>query len=470
MGIFLFILIIIAVRILLNNNNNLKKKYLQLISLLVIIQILNINGRIAIFSYQFLISIIVFLYTIYLIYKENIIFNRYLIFFAMAFLFSVFIGVFQEIVYPYEGLIINYEETSGWTEYLLGSVKKETLSISYKDVFALYFRVFMYTLEVCVIKTICNKYDLLYIVNNILKYTRIVIYYGFVEYILKNILENPNITQNFLLFMFNGKGQLSIRGEEYGLVGFTAEPSHLIIFLFMVAVINILVRKIIIYKSNYKKYLKYNKYDIFLILLLMILSGGFSALWYMCILILLYAILKIEKREINIRLIIKIFMTLIILLVIGTILINVMYLSNEYISKRIDVVFDAIAFINGNLNNSDIFNLIYYGGFDGGNLSTLARFLSIHDVFMDFCNRPLLGLGLGMQVAHGNLAMLFCDFGLVGVYFLIKLSFFKIDKSVKYDKIFLFIFLVLANLPMGLRGIGFELYIFCIIEMTKIYK
>ena len=467
MGVFSIVLLFILSYIFFNKDN-LKKKYLKYVSLLMIIEILVLNasfiniGGLSI-SVKYIMDIFLLVYTVYFIYKENIRINKKMFCLGNVFLLLIIIGILSEMIYPYDNYIINYDVERGWDRYILGEISKEPLRLSFQNIFLLYLKIIVYVLTTYVIKTICNKHDLIYLLHNILKYTRFIIVYGFIEYIIKNLLNMLDIIQVFQEVVFFNIGQVSTVGSEvYRLVGVSSEPSHFIYCLYMLIVLRLISKKIINYNSDYKQYINVKNIDIILMIFLMVLSGGFSAVWYLTMLGLIFIVLKYDIMKFSfinkIKLITGIF------LFCTSILLLMFYLSNMtdlYVGERLYVAFNTI-------------NYLFMGGqidlqYQTYLISNLARIISIYDVIGDFINRPLLGLGIGVQTAHGGLAMLLSDFGLLGIYFLFRLALYKMDKSVKYDMIFLFIFFIIANLLMGLKSIAYEIYNILFIEITRLY-
>ena len=173
---FLFIIIKIAI-----DKTNVKIKYLNYVTLLMIIEVLNINAAFlaindSFINIKYVMSIFLIIYTLYYIKKSIILIPKLLLYLECLLLLSVIVGIFIEIINPYNGLIINYNTSKGWDLYVLGLLNKEKVDISYGSILILYTKVFLYTITTCLIKTTCNKKDIIYILNNIIKYTRFIIY------------------------------------------------------------------------------------------------------------------------------------------------------------------------------------------------------------------------------------------------------------------------------------------------------
>ena len=469
MGVFSILLLCIVVHIFFNKDS-LKNKYLKYISIAMIIEVLVLNasfiniGGLAI-GVKYFMNIVVFIYTIYFIFKENINFDKTMFFIGIIFLFLIVIGILSEIIYPYSEYIINYDIEQGWDKYVLGMINKEPIRLSFQNIFLLYFKIVVFVLTTYMIKTICNRYDLIYILKNILKYTRFIIFFGFFEYIMKNIMAMPDVIEIFQYIMFFSvkEGQVSFLEDSYRLIGVSSEPSYFVYSLFLIAVLNIITKRIIRSNIEYQKLINYHKYDNLLIIILMILSGGFSCIWYISMLVIIYIISYYDIRKISLFYIIKLIlsMTLFFIIIVGAIFYS-SEISNNYIGERLDQVFEILSYIAID-SNVILSNSLNYGG------SNVARLFSIYEVMLDFINRPILGLGVGVQIAHSGFVMLLSDFGILGVYFLGKLVLYKVNKKIKYDNLFLLIFFVIVNIPIGTKSIGYEINTILFIELTSIY-
>lgn len=454
---FLFIIIKIAI-----DKTNVKIKYLNYVTLLMIIEVLNINAAFlaindSFINIKYVMSIFLIIYTLYYIKKSIILIPKLLLYLECLLLLSVIVGIFIEIINPYNGLIINYNTSKGWDLYVLGLLNKEKVDISYGSILILYTKVFLYTITTCLIKTTCNKKDIIYILNNIIKYTRFIIYYGFVEFIIKNVINNLDIIIWFNTVMFGKSSQISFADDVYRLTGVTSEPSYFVISLFTIIIYNIIIKKIIDNDKSMKSLIVYHKKDIFFMIGIMLLTGGFSMVWYLLMVVFLYLILNMKR---NFKFLMK--LLLFILIIISGIIYFVNNYADEYIGGRLNTALMILG------------EMVFYGGIDMNNglfvaSSNLARFVSIYDTVIDFVNRPLLGLGLGIETAHSGLAMLLVDFGIIGIYLLFRVVLYRVDKSIKYDKLFIFCFFIIVNIPVGIKNIGFEVFNILFIELTSFY-
>ena len=94
--------------------------------------------------------------------------------------------------------------------------------------------------------------------------------------------------------------------------------------------------------------------------------------------------------------------------------------DNSYVFMRIDNVIYTIDYL---LNNQIYMEASMYGD------SALPRLVSIIDVFSDFLNRPILGIGFGIEYAHSGFFTLLVEIGVVGLYVLWILLTYENQKS-----------------------------------------
>ena len=97
--------------------------------------------------------------------------------------------------------------------------------------------------------------------------------------------------------------------------------------------------------------------------------------------------------------------------------------------------------------------------------SNVARLVSIVETFKDFLNRPVFGLGIGVQMAHDMTVSMLSDFGILGVILWVKMAMC----GGIYDKFFILVGIFLAGLPVGYsNGIAYYISFIILIELTDI--
>lgn len=435
-----------------------REKILKYIVFLCLIEILNLKGVFLFtgISFKFIIFFWTSINIIYYFYKyKNIKLDKKFFWLSIILIFSVLLGFVNEMIFPYDGLIIARD----WDAYIAGIDSKEKIDLNYIYFVTLYLKMIFYIILTYIIKSEFTIEELLMVGSNVLKYSKFVIVYGFIEYTIKNILDLPDIITTLSKIVLGSDIQTSIRGDLYGLVGLTTEPSHFAMCIFNLIILNFILRKVK-EKVVCDIYI-YNKLELILLFILLILTRGFSAYWYFIIIISIYFTLKNNMYDLSIKILVKYILFFVILLVGIVYIINIVIETSAY-SNIISRINQIIYLLNEVDFNSNIEAYAYIG-------SSLARFISIHDGFIDFLNRPLLGLGLGVELVHSGIVMLLTDIGLIGIYFLLKIVLFKINNRIKYDICFFILFFIIANIPLGLRNIGFEVYSIFFIELTSIY-
>ena len=466
MTLMTFISLVILIYILLKKDN-LKVKYVKLITLLSIIEVIMLNGYFIGFegkgiSVKFFLDILVGIVSIYYIYKEKIKINKFLFFWIIFLLIYVLLGIFLEIIMPYDQPIVNYVSEGNWDGYVLGKMNKAMINISWSNVFLLYFKILVYCLVVFIVKTTFVRTDIIYILNNIIKVGRFIIYYGYIEYFIKNILNQIDIITNFNIILTGLSGQISNSNDLYRLIGITAEPSYFILSIFTLLVFNLIANEI---KRKDKSICikTYKSFEIILALFLLYLSGGFSFFWYLFIFILIYFLLKQEVYIISLKRFLKLMMFLIFISSIFIYLLNyISSLNDDAFANRINNAIEVICYLwqYGIAINSTLI----------GETSNVARLTSIYDVFNDFLNRPILGLGIGIQSAYSGVVTMLSEFGILGCYILYKIVTFKVNKHIKYDYVLLGCYFIIANIPIGVKSIGYETFSIILIEVTRFYR
>lgn len=465
MTLMTFISLVILIYILLKKDN-LKVKYVKLITLLSIIEVIMLNGYFIDFedkgiSVKFFLDILVGIASIYYIYKEKIKINKFLFFWIIFLLICVLLGVFLEIIMPYDQPIVNYVSEGNWDGYVLGKMNKAMINISWSNVFLLYFKVLVYCLVVFIVKTTFIKVDIIYIVNNIIKVGRFIIYYGYIEYFIKNILNQIDVISNFNIILTGVSGQISNNDDLYRLIGITAEPSYFILSIFTLLVFNLIANEIK-RKDKYIYIRTYKNFEIILGLFLLYLSGGFSFFWYLFIFILIYFLLKQKVYIISLKRFLKLIIFLIFISSVFIYLLNYMLtLTDNALANRINNAIEVVYYLwqYGIAINSVLI----------GETSNVARLTSIYDVFNDFSNRPILGLGIGIQSAYSGVVTMLSEFGILGCYILYKIVTFKMNKHIRYDYMLLSCYFIIANIPIGVKSIGYEIFSIVLIEATRFY-
>lgn len=139
-------------------------------------------------------------------------------------------------------------------------------------------------------------------------------------------------------------------------------------------------------------------------------------------------------------------------------------LDSPYLMYYIDRSIDAYSVFLDLLNGGNPLLTL-----DEGMASSIARLSSIVLVASDALNRPLLGLGLGLEFAQDNTATMFADIGLVGIVLWMTFMTYRVRKNVRYDNMALVILILLYGVFSGYSTVYMEYYVPLFVEMTRLY-
>lgn len=390
-------------------------------------------------------------------------------FIAMCiFLIVIVLGMIQELFMPYEGPLLPLDVDQGWDGYIAGLYGKAYIYPPNSFYLTQFKIAVQYVIIILAAKAIFSWQDYVSIGMKLIKWSKIPIYYGFIEFIIKNVFNNTTVTFSFTEFFFGASKESTLieaikkGGDLYILQGFTREASHYVIFLFTIAMLilflNTIKKKRPSLFANAKK--TYSNITLISCIILMFLTGGFSAVWLSFVLFLTFILLKYREANINI---LEVLRKKRISVIISAILLSIslyFIFSSEYFMGRLT---DAFFVINMLVSNMSVLTI----GNEGIG-STIARFTSIIDNAAVFCDRPLLGLGLGMQWAHDTTIELLVNIGVLGVYTLYRF-FISTDRNYCYDKIYILLVLFIGGLPMKIVMPSFAIHILIFLEYTTIY-
>lgn len=305
-------------------------------------------------------------------------------------------GAFRNIMVPYEQRVI----TGNWTDYVLGKnvesyISGQSLQVGY------YLTLFFIGLILIASNVAFSKDDFGEIFTSIIKFSKLSIIVGYIEYFTKNIFHSQIVTDLFIAFLGSQGAQqneLVDRGGHFAVQGATKESSMFTTVLFYIAVM------LIIDYANNK--LQAKKKWILGCLCLLVLNPAVSSIVYLCIICLICIsyndIIGVKKFSgINIGRII------LIVLVMGGVIysailnIDVMLNSNNYLLRRIGLSLQQLQVIV-----SGVGTLMY---------SSEAIRLSgiIYDLKL-FIQRPFLGFGLGAVSCNSGIVTMLVNVGILG--------------------------------------------------------
>ena len=454
------IILTLLVTYLLCKRDTMHKRFVNLVSLAVIIHISAIRGYYLLLGkktevgYDLAISLILLVFTIVYVYRRKITFSKTGIVFSCFFVLVAMMSVLYEFFLPYENFIIdNATLAVAWDDYIVGNVVKVHVTIGWTRLINYFTFAFSYFIVLLALKETGTRDDLLCIVRRVNKFIPFVVGFVILEAIAKNVFGNITIYETIVEVIF-GAGSSTFtglleRGEGYyQLQGLSREPAHLAFMLYWGIIFILLEKKILT-----KQLLTISdKTKILLMSLVMIASGSFSTFIYLGISLIFS--LWIFLSEYKIKRVYKICgMAMFIIAVIGV----YNYFSHldetSYLGQRIALTWLAIDLIRSGT------------GVGTGASSSLARFISLYDTGWDYLHRPILGLGPNVQVAHGGLINMLSDVGIAGVFCWWKASLSKYH----YKFMPIIILLLFPNLILGVLTINtsFALYTPILIECFR---
>lgn len=434
-----------------------KRKFIYVLSINCILEIFKLQGFFIAFgttevSYEDFWMVVVLVFSIPMLVRNNYDFK--LVGLCVLMLVAALGGILMELVWPYQGDIIAYDTKGAWDGYIMGKTQLVGFKFSVTR-FILYFvRILMYVVSAYIIKTNISIRELKDIVSSISKVSMIYIWYGLFEFVVKTFLQSSvthTINKLILGLGVNAYSEMRLRDGIPMLQCFTREPSHYTQALFYIAVILLINKKI---KNEFRFR---NLKSFFVIILIMLVSRSFAGLIYVGILSVVFIMFS-KKVGKNFHEFFKRIRGLIIaavgVIIAGTIFVLVS--PESYLGDRL-------------LNSVRTFGVIIDGTWQTYRLSSeMARMVSIYETFMDFINRPIFGLGLGVESSHSGFVNMLADVGIVGVIAWYKLSFYKIHKK-SYDKLAVILLLFLANIVAGVGLMFFSSVVIIIIESTSAY-
>lgn len=408
-----------------------------------------------------LVLLILSVYILYVSKKVNT--NYTLLCVALgAILFS---GISYEVLVPYdrEGIF----DITEWDGYVQGTIQPGRLEYFFSEGIKHLASVFMMLLSLYVVKFYLTREQLLEAVKNIYTGGRILIYYGVTEFVIRNILQMPELPHTMMRALLgdlpsNYYSTPGLRGSFYMLLGFQAEPSQFVQQIFFVAVIGIILIKIYLNNNGTVEIpVRSIKVELCICMILMLLSGGFSAVWYVfVILVLMYYLFVKNKfsfsRKINIKKGIVAIGAIVGVLIIAYSVFD----DTSYLNARLQQTMEVLDYL---LSPTGLAAISFYD-------SSLARLVSVFDVASYCSDRPLIGFGIGAITAHDSTFTMLADFGILGILFWYKIVTCPVEKDVLYDYKFILIMILLSGLVVGSgRIFAFRIFAVVIFEATKLY-
>ncbi len=410
---------------------------------------------------------IIFFYSAYIVLARKVELPTKPTLAAVIFISMITLSMMNEMLFPYDGLLLPMDAPKGWDGYVAGEYSKEYIYPDNTFYLKQFKNILSYALIIILAKKLLTWNDYIEISMRIIKWSKPAIYFGFIEFYVKNVMGNLDVTFWFTEIIFGVSEESTLveaikkGGDFYILQGFTKEASHYIIFLFTIVVLMLLLNVIYKLQPQMMKDIPktYSKTTTISALILIMITGGFSAVWMLLVLFLIFLLLKLREKRTNIfKAVIKQKKSVVFVGIVFLILLCFIS-NNEYFMGRL---YDAIFVMDMLMENSAILMI----GNEGIG-STIARFTSIIDNFYVFIERPILGLSFNLQWAHDTTIEWLAGIGIAGC---ISLYYLWISSDCKksYDNILLIIFII-AGLPMKIMmpATAFQILIF--IELSALY-
>lgn len=383
------------------------------------------------------------------------------------------ISIFFELIFPYDGLLLPKQDAiNNWDMYIADMCSMRQYYPSMADYVKPIIDLLRFLIIAVAFKIIFNLSYFLKSYMRVISIAKYGIYYGWIEFFIKNVVNNLTITYDFSEIMF-GVNERSVATEAfskggifYSLQGFCREPSHFNIFIFSVVMLMILGFFITEnLKDSIHINLSYSNLTIISGISLLLMTGGFSAVWLIVILSLGSIILQIRRMSINITSILFKYRGAILLGMCCCVILLFIIGNNDYFIGRLQ---DAVMIVSFISNTNGSFAGLAWGGNEGIG-STIARFISIYEGINIFLNRTFLGLGYKIQEVHSDTITYLVNMGLIGYYFFLRFLVSSIH-SFKYDKLYLGLVFVIGGLPMIISSYGLCVYWLLFIEGSMIAR
>ena len=413
------------------------------------------------------------IYSLYLVVTKKVNIDMKIFKSASWLLGIVCLGMIYEKIHPYSGLLMPIQDdVTNWDRYILGECSMYPYVPGISEMVRSLFDITSFVFIIVVFKSVFSYKWFVTPYMKIIGLLKYGIYYGYLEWIIKNLLGNLTITYSFAEMLL-GANEISIYTEAtsrdgifYTIQGLTREPSYLNGYLFTLALLmlfgNILKRMAKKHKLEIPN--TYNNVTLTLCITLFFFTGGFSAVWFLLIVGICALLLRIRESGISIgEFLIRKKMFLVSFTVICIMAVGVLS-QNDYFYARI---MDAFAIINFLSDSSGFAGIAALGSGDSIG-STIARFVSLYEGIIIFIDRPLMGLSYKVQSIHDWSLMLTINIGIIGMCFLYKMLISSKEKQ-RYDFFMLFLIFIIGGLPVNICPSTLCIYWVLLFEATTYY-
>lgn len=402
-------------------------------------------------------------YSLYYAWSTHINISQRVFIVGFIFLVIASLGSIYELLLPYDGQVL---VGGNWDAYIAEEASTSKVIFNASDAIKAYSKVIIFAINAYIFKSIYKPDDLIIVLYKIIRLSYIIIFFGVMEYILKNVFNMPFEVYDILDSFFGGQDSSKaiipyLRGETYNLQGFCRESSHFVVSLYCFSGIYLLYKKIDKVCTKKRKYIpKVSSAYLPLVVTDMFLSGGATAIWGLFVLAILYIVLRLDFYQMKIKNCFLVIIGLSMVLYLSYYALD--YLSQDstsYLGMRVNLTRNVLeTMLAGSVT-------MQAGTFD----SSLPRFFSVIEVFKNFLDRPLLGLGIDVQSCHDTTVKMLSDIGLFGVFAWISFVMTGRSKRIKYDLFFIVIYIFLMGTLSGVGDPLIQFYFLVVIESTSLY-
>ncbi len=405
------ILTMAVIAIVVHGKNN-KQIFINLFTLTCLFEIVHFQGYFLVSpitgnesSYERAMEYVMFIAS--MIYIRHVRIKRSVIKAAVFFFTCVSISAGLELIFPYEQLIVY-----SWDSYFLGNYIYDVPFKNVEYVMLFPIKVMMPLLNVIlplfIVKSNFTTQDILVVLDRLYKSFKIYSIYVLIEFIVKNVFDST-VTIDFANWLF-GKGASTLdiliarTGGMYALQGLTREPSNLAYTLMCFCVLGYFTFFLRGCKPKISYWL-FCGWTIFL----MFISGSFSAflliacLSLFIILMRAWSLGKLKRTATMIAVI-----TIGTLFLFGGLITVILQYGDSYFAERFRTVFYTLDAIS--------MGTILTAGKTLAFSSALSRFGGIYFMVLEVFNRPLFGIGLGVQMCHSPIVSMLVAVGFIGMY------------------------------------------------------
>lgn len=331
--------------------------------------------------------------------------DKILLFLSTICCFSICVGIIINILFPPDALIVTPNHT--WDSYYFGLVAEDKSSISMRSVLV-FVRLGIFLIIMIAIIAVMDKKALIRAARITISFSKIHICIGIVEFIVKN-LTRSNIVTSVAQFFFPSFGsaytEILARGNLYALQGFTREPSHFAIAMFI-----FIVTVLLLIKAGHGK--KNDFLWIGIAAFVMMASQAFSSVLYLGILVIFIYVFAIpftgrQQNECKGLVSFNIRLVFVISLIVACFCVLMSlsdFLTGNYYLERLQNILVNIE----SLLNKDYANLL-------GDAQGIPRMISIIESLNAFIERPLFGIGIGTVNPFSGIVSIMACCGIIGL-------------------------------------------------------